>query len=66
MKFKQTNGKFDEQQIKLNSNGIDQFDSYEIRIGVICPKCRKGTFDYDGMLNLVCSSCGYTSGGCFT
>ena len=40
--------------------------SLEIRFGVLCPKCKKGKFDYDGMLNLVCSNCGYTSGGCFT
>ena len=38
----------------------------EIRFGGKCIKCDSGLFDYDGMLNLVCSNCGYTSGGCFT
>jgi ribosomal protein S27AE len=66
MKFKQNDNKLEEKPIKIELFDIGQFDSYEIRVGVICPKCRKGTFDYDGMLNLVCSNCGYTSGGCFT
>ncbi len=38
----------------------------EIRVGAICPKCLKGIFDYDGLLNLVCPNCGFTAGGCFT
>ncbi|MDO9085400.1 MAG: hypothetical protein Q7U53_04235 [Anaerolineaceae bacterium] len=38
----------------------------EIRIGGNCNNCKKGVFEYDGMLNLVCSKCGYTAGGCFT
>jgi ribosomal protein S27AE len=45
---------------------FEQYETVEIRFGSTCPKCRKGSFDYDGMLNLVCSNCGYTSGGCFT
>ena len=38
----------------------------EIRVGATCWKCKAGKFEYDGMLNLVCTNCGYTSGGCFT
>ena len=45
---------------------LEQEKSTEIRFGANCQKCNIGTFDYDGMLNLVCSHCGYTSGGCFT
>ena len=56
----------DKNLIKFALNDVEQINSYEIRIGVVCPKCRKGTFEYDGLLNLVCSFCGYTSGGCFT
>lgn len=41
-------------------------ENLEIRFGGLCPKCKKGEFDYDGLLNLVCPNCGYTSGGCFT
>jgi uncharacterized protein (DUF983 family) len=49
---------------ETNENSENQ--SLEIRFGSLCPKCKIGKFDYDGMLNLVCSHCGYTSGGCFT
>ncbi|PKO11377.1 MAG: hypothetical protein CVU40_01150 [Chloroflexi bacterium HGW-Chloroflexi-2] len=45
---------------------FEQNETAEIRFGSTCSICRKGSFDYDGMLNLVCSNCGYTSGGCFT
>lgn len=45
---------------------FEQNETTEIRFGSTCPICRKGLFEYDGMLNLVCSNCGYTSGGCFT
>ncbi|OJX47325.1 MAG: hypothetical protein BGO78_17830 [Chloroflexi bacterium 44-23] len=38
----------------------------EIRFKATCPKCKKGKFDYDGLLNLVCQNCGFTSAGCFT
>ncbi|PKO06891.1 MAG: hypothetical protein CVU41_04530 [Chloroflexi bacterium HGW-Chloroflexi-3] len=55
-----------EKQTILEIIIFEQNDSIEIRFGSSCPTCRKGTFDYDGMLNLVCSNCGYTSGGCFT
>jgi ribosomal protein S27AE len=51
-------------QTETNNKKDDQ--NIEIRFGKLCPKCKKGKFDYDGMLNLVCSNCGYTSGGCFT
>lgn len=32
----------------------------------LCPKCKTGKIDYDGLLNVVCRQCGYTSAGCFT
>ena len=66
MRSKRYDVKLDEKQIRFELFDIGESDSVEVRIGVICPKCQKGTFDYDGMLNLVCSECGYTSGGCFT
>jgi hypothetical protein len=37
-----------------------------LRAGDICPICRRESLDYDGMLNLSCSTCGTVSGGCFT
>jgi len=39
---------------------------FEIRLGGICSACELGIFDYDGMLNLICPTCGYSAGGCFT
>ncbi len=35
--------------------------------GKPCPLCRRGVMEYDGMLVLRCSHCGYYGdGGCFT
>ena len=34
--------------------------------GALCPECRRGILDYDGLLNLVCPVCGQSQGGCFT
>jgi uncharacterized protein (DUF983 family) len=34
--------------------------------GMICPRCKMGKIDYNGMLNLVCSECGLTEVGAFT
>jgi hypothetical protein len=31
-----------------------------------CPICQLAKIDYDSMLNLSCSECGYTLAGCFT
>ena len=39
---------------------------WEPRRGAICPVCGEGKLNYDGLLNLTCSHCGYTLGGCFT
>lgn len=65
-----SNKKYDSKPVKkqtiFETIIFEQNDSFEIRIGFRCPKCQIGSFDYDGMLNLVCSNCGYTSGGCFT
>ena len=38
----------------------------ELHAGDLCPGCGRGRLDYDGLLNLSCSRCGYTLGGCFT
>lgn len=38
----------------------------EPRAGDLCPKCREGRLDYNGLLNLACPKCGYAVGGCFT
>ena len=56
----------DQQYHSTKNHHSDQNSEVEIRFGVTCPICKLGTFDYDGMLNLVCSNCGYYSGGCFT
>ena len=38
----------------------------ELRVGDLCPKCKIGHLDYDGLLNLACLECGFALGGCFT
>lgn len=38
----------------------------ELRAGDLCPTCRAGRLDYDGLLNLSCPHCGYALAGCFT
>jgi hypothetical protein len=38
----------------------------EFRAGDLCPQCKQGRLDYDGLLNLSCPHCGYAVGGCFT
>ncbi|HEY5572485.1 MAG TPA: hypothetical protein VIK64_05660 [Anaerolineales bacterium] len=38
----------------------------EPRAGALCPKCRQGNLDYDGLLNLSCPKCGHSVAGCFT
>lgn len=53
--FEQTSEKRDPQKGKAKP-----------RFGDVCPKCGKGRLDYDGLVNLSCSSCGYALGGCFT
>ncbi|MFN8401552.1 MAG: hypothetical protein U0X74_16185 [Anaerolineales bacterium] len=38
-----------------------------LRKGSVCPNCGEGKLDYNGMLQLECSSCGFVngeSGGC--
>jgi uncharacterized protein (DUF983 family) len=35
-------------------------------VGNLCPHCQEGCLDYDGLLNLACSRCGFALGGCFT
>jgi hypothetical protein len=37
------------------------------RSGELCPACQDAKLDYDSMLNLTCSRCGYIAGsGCYT
>jgi hypothetical protein len=40
--------------------------SHELRSGDLCPQCREGFLEYDGLLNLSCPTCGFAVGGCFT
>ena len=37
-----------------------------VRAGEICPTCKIGVIDYDGLLNLYCSICGVVETGSFT
>jgi len=39
-----------------------------VSAGDVCPVCRAGRLDYDGMLNLFCPVCGrkFNGGGAFT
>ena len=34
--------------------------------GALCPKCKQGILDYNGMLNLQCPLCGLENGYGFT
>jgi hypothetical protein len=36
------------------------------RAGSPCPECGTGVLDYDGLLNLTCTSCRYSLTGCFS
>ena len=36
------------------------------RYGKACPACGNDTVTYDGLLNLVCKTCGLTQTGAFT
>ena len=66
----------DKKKKNIDSNGPDLMlelvdletgtPSKELRAGDLCPKCREGRLDYDGLLNLACPKCGYALGGCFT
>jgi ribosomal protein L37AE/L43A len=51
--------------LKELSGGEDKVQ-VEPRPGDVCPECKEGTLDYDGMLNLSCDRCGYSIAGCFT
>ena len=35
-------------------------------VGAVCPKCRQGILDYNGLLNLQCPVCGLENGYGFT
>lgn len=46
---------------------LDQAVKKILRAGDLCPVCQKEKLDYDGMLNLSCSHCGFVLGGsCFS
>jgi hypothetical protein len=55
--------------LKLASTGIkNPFNGAspmldEPRSGDICPSCREARLDYNGLLNLGCSKCGYALRG---
>ena len=57
--------KIEQIQADIKSHA-DTDPAKEPRVGDICPECSMGQLDYDGMLNLACSKCGYTLSGCFT
>ena len=44
----------------------ESIESQETGIENLCPKCKTGKMDYDGLLNLICQNCGFTLAGCFT
>lgn len=44
----------------------EPIESQETGIENVCPKCKTGKMDYDGLLNLICQNCDYTLAGCFT
>lgn len=54
-------------QITLSSNDTEgEKTEREMQPDVLCPQCRSGKLEYDSMLNITCSKCGFTIGGCFT
>ncbi len=34
-----------------------------LRKGQLCPQCKEGELDYNGLLQLECHVCGFVSGG---
>ncbi len=54
--------------VKISGAGHSEHlkDDNNLRTGDICPQCLSGRIDYDGLLNLACSECGYSLSGCFT
>lgn len=54
----------DESERKDQEVEVDKAKEYRVRD--LCPVCRRGHFDYNGVLNLECDECKYTLGGCFT
>jgi uncharacterized protein (DUF983 family) len=49
-----------------NGSDLDPGITQELRIGDLCPKCKSGKLDYDGLLTLSCVECGFALAGCFT
>jgi hypothetical protein len=42
-------------------------ERFEVRVGDLCPKCKRAGLDYNGMLVLTCPYCGEVfDNGCFT
>jgi len=48
------------------SDNPEDLEHLKITVGALCPNCKDGHLEYNGMLNLVCPICGWTAGGCFT
>jgi hypothetical protein len=49
------------------SDKVKVLDSPPLYKGSLCPRCRKGKLDYNGLLQLECPKCGFVSsegGGC--
>lgn len=65
---KQTQTALDIQLQKINLE-LDVFYTQEPQpalTGGLCPKCKQGILDYDGLLVLRCPVCDFAEGGCFT
>jgi hypothetical protein len=52
------------EEVKNQAN--QEGDQKALHVGDLCPKCKKGLLDYNGLLNLECETCRYTLSGCFT
>ncbi len=53
-------------QLALEGSPEPARPSPTLHQGDLCPQCKAGRLEYDGMLNLGCPRCGYALGGCFT
>lgn len=37
-----------------------------LRVGLLCPRCKKAEIEYNGLLQLICPNCGLTEAGANT
>jgi ribosomal protein L37AE/L43A len=50
--------------VKQDIKTTDDFRGLQpLRSGDLCPQCGQDTLEYNGMLDLTCSRCGFTSSG---